>query len=116
MKAKIRKGDTVEIIKGNDRARSGQPPTRGTVLQVLPEAGLVVVEGVNVRTHHEKVRPNKDGSQSGGLIKREAPVALSNVALVDPKTNKPVRVGIKVVDGKRVRYTRGKNASGATLD
>ena len=116
MKAKLRKDDNVQVIKGNERARAGAPPVRGKVVRVLAEKGLVLVEGVNQRKHHEKVRPTADGQQEGGIVEREAAIAIANVAFVDPKTDKPVRIGIKVVDGKRVRYTRGKNASGDVVD
>lgn len=117
MKNKLRKDDLVEVISGNDRAKKskGQPPTRGRILEVLPDKKMVLVEGVNLRTFHEKVRQDKSG-RSGGIDTREAPINISNVAIVDPQTDKPVRVGSKVVDGRRVRVTVGRNASGSVLD
>lgn len=117
MKVKIRRDDLVEVISGNDRAKKsmGQAPTRGRVLEVIRDKNLVIVEGVNLRTFHEKVQQTKEG-RTGGIETREAPISISNVAIVDPQTDKPVRVGIKEVDGRRVRVTRGRNASGAVLD
>ncbi|MCC5877908.1 MAG: 50S ribosomal protein L24 [Candidatus Sumerlaeia bacterium] len=117
MKNKLRKDDLVEVTSGNDRAQKskGQAPTRGRILEVLREKDMVIVEGVNLRTYHEKVRQTKEG-RSGGIDQREAPIHISNVAIVDPKTDKPVRVGSKVVDGRRVRVTVGRNASGTPLD
>jgi large subunit ribosomal protein L24 len=121
MKLKLRKDDMVQVIAGNNRKRqeSGEektPAFRGRILSVDPKRETVVVEGINLRKHHTRVRQAKDGSMLGGIEEREAPIHVSNVMLVDPKTDKPVRVGTKVVDGKRVRYTKGKNASGTILD
>jgi large subunit ribosomal protein L24 len=113
MKSKLRKDDLVEVIAGNSRSTASKQ-TRGRVLQVDAVAGTVVVEGVNLRKFHEKVRQGKDG-MSGGIIEREAPIAISNVMLVDPSTDKAVRVGAKVEGGKRSRVTKGKNASGSVL-
>lgn len=113
MKIKLKKDDLVEVIAGNDRAKKskGQAPRRGRILAVNTEKNTVVVEGVNLRKFHEKVRQTKDGA-TGGLVEREAPIHISKVMLVDPSTDKPARVGTKVVDGKRVRVTKGRNASG----
>lgn len=110
MKCKLKKDDMVEVISGNDRGK------RGRIMEVYPAKGLVLVEGVNFRTFHEKVRQDKSGAQIGGREEREVPVQLSNVMIVDPKTNAPARLGIKEQDGKRVRYTRGKNASGSVIE
>jgi large subunit ribosomal protein L24 len=115
MSLKIKKDDLVQVIAGNDAAKSGSAPRRGRVIAVDTVKQTVVVEGVNLRKHHEKVRQGKDGV-SGGLTEREAPIHISNVMVVDPQTDKPVRVGIKVQDGKRVRVTKGKNASGTVLN
>ena len=106
---KLRKDDLVEVISGNDKGK------RGRILQVLTDDGRVLVEGVNLRKHHEKVRQTKSGPQ-GGIEEREVPVHISNVALVDPKTNKPARVGFATVDGRKVRITRGRNASKSVVD
>lgn len=125
MSLNIRKGDLVQIMTGDDRfepaekdAATGKATRilkRGRVISVDPKKGQVTVEGVNINVYHEKVRQTKDGN-TGGREEREAPIPAGNVALVDPKTGKPVRVGVKVVNGKRVRYTKGRNASGVTLD
>jgi len=115
MSTKIRKDDLVEVISGEERRRKGKEGTRGRVLSVNRDKGTVVVEGANIRSFHEKVRPTKEG-QSGGLTRREAPIALSKIALVDPKSNKPVRIGTKLENGTRKRVTKGKNASGNVID
>ena len=116
MKMKLKKDDLVEVISGDDKGRKskGNPPKRGRVLQVDREKGLVLVEGVNYVTHHEKVGQTKDG-RTGGIEQREGFIHASKVALVDPVSQKPVRVGTKTVDGKQVRVTKGKNASGTVL-
>lgn len=116
MKCKIRKGDLVEVISGPYRARKGEPGVRGRVLEVYPKKDTVLVEGVNHRMHHEKVQ-NTQGGQSGGIVEREVPIHVSNVALVDPKTDKPVRLGVtQQEDGRRVRVTRGRNSSGSIVE
>lgn len=109
---KIRKGDRVQVRSGKDKGRIG------TVLQVITRpsrANLgmqVLVEGINVKKKH--VKPNPQREQPGGIIPREAPLAISKIALIDPTTNKPSRVGIKVLaDGKRVRYFK---SSGEVVD
>lgn len=97
----VKKGDTVEVIAGNDKG------TRGKVLVVYTDKDRVLVEGVNMRTKHEK--PTQDNPQ-GSRSKREAPIHISNVLPIDPSTDKPSRVGRKMVetDGKmqRVRYAK----------
>ena len=109
---KIRKGDRVQVRAGKDKGRIG------TVLQVITRPapstlGLkVIVEGINVKKKH--VKPNPQREQPGGIIPREAPMPVCKVALIDPTTNKPSRVGIKVLaDGKRVRYFK---SSGEVVD
>ena len=91
--AKIKKGDNVVVRSGKDKGRSG------TVLQVLPKEGKVVVAGVNVATRHRK--PSQLNPQ-GGIERREAPMAISKVAVAD-KDGKPTRVRFEVKDGKKVR-------------
>lgn len=125
MSTRIRKGDLVQVVTGGSRfekvekdpstGRTVRVPMRGRVISVDPKKGLVTVERVNIRVYHEKVRQTKEGN-TGGLTEREAPIPAGNVMLVDPRTDKPVRVGTKVENGKRVRYTKGRNASGVTLD
>ena len=104
MAAKIKKGDTVIVLTGKDKGREGQ------VIAVQPKDDKVVVQGINMIARH--TRPSQ--MQSGGIIRREAPMAISNVAIKDPSTGKPTRVGFKVQeDGKKVRFAKG---SGEVLD
>ncbi len=93
--AKIKKGDTVVVRSGKDKGRTG------TVLQVMPKEGKVVVSGVNVAARHRK--PSQANPQ-GGIDRREAPMAISKVGLADPKTGKATRVRFETSkDGKKVR-------------
>ena len=102
--AKIKKGDSVVVRSGKDKGRTG------TVLQVLPQEGKVLVQGVNVAARHRK--PSQTNPQ-GGIDRREAPMAISKVALADPKDGKPTRVRFEVKDGKKVRVAV---KSGETID
>ena len=95
IRIRLRKDDLVEVITGRDRGK------RGKVLQVLPEKGRVVVQGVNFIKRH--TRPNPQRNIKGGIAEREGSVHASNVMLVAPENNKRSRLGSKVVDGKRVR-------------
>lgn len=107
----IKRGDLVEVISGPYKGE------RGKVIDVDRTRDRILVEGINLRVKHEKVRPNKDGGQSGGIIEREAPVHASNVMAVDPETDKPVRLGVRIEDdGTKKRVTRGRNASGSVLE
>jgi large subunit ribosomal protein L24 len=105
MTARIRKDDTVIVITGKDKGRSGR------VLKVMPKEERVIVEGLNLAKRHTKpdvANPN------GGVISKEASIHVSNVALRDPKTGKPTRVGYKVNDkGRKVRVAKG---SGVEID
>ena len=92
--SKIKKGDSVVVRSGKDKGRTG------TVLQVLPKDGKVVVSGVNVAARHRK--PSQTNPQ-GGIDRREAPMAISKVGLADPKTGKATRVRFETQDGKKVR-------------
>jgi large subunit ribosomal protein L24 len=92
MAARIRKGDTVQVISGAERGR------RGEVLRVLPQRDRAVVQGVNVAKKHTKPRGM---GQPGGIVEIEASVHLSNLKLIDPKTDKPTRVGFRVLEGGR---------------
>lgn len=96
-KLHIKKGDSVIVIAGNDKGKTGK------VLSVAPAENRAIVEGVNLVSKHTK--PNTKAPQ-GGIIKREAPVHVSNLSLVDPKSGKATRVGYKVVDGKKIRYAK----------
>ncbi len=96
---KIKKGDTVFVLAGNSKDNK---PHR--VLEILPEQGKAIVEGVNIVS--KSTKPNAKAPQ-GGIIKKEAPIDLSNLAVVDPKTGKPTRVGFRFnEDGKKVRYSK----------
>jgi large subunit ribosomal protein L24 len=97
---RIKKGDEVAVISGKDL------DARGRVLRVDPKRGRVLVEGVNRVTRHEKVRMNRRGGQEGGIAHKEAPVDLSNVALVCPNDG-PTRVGVRVdAGGVKVRVCK----------
>ena len=87
--AKIRKGDTVQVITGKDRGLTG------TVLVVYPDRDKVLVEGVNRVKKHTKVGQSARGAKTGGIVTQEAAIHISNVMLVDPETNKPTRVGFR---------------------
>jgi large subunit ribosomal protein L24 len=87
--AKIRKGDTVQVISGKDKGLTG------TVLRVFPERDRVIVEGVNRVTKHTKVSQGPRGAKAGGIVHQEAPIHVSNVMLVDPDSKKPTRVGFR---------------------
>ena len=105
MAAKIRKGDRVQVLAGKDKGRQGE------VIKVMPTEGRALVQGVNLVKKHEK--PQGMG-RPGGIIEKEASIDLSNLALLDPKSGKPTRVGFKVLeDGKKVRVAK---ASGEVLD
>ena len=98
MAARIRKGDRVEVITGADRGK------RGEVLRVLPKENRAVVQGVNIAKRHTK--PSGMG-QPGGIVEREATIHLSNIMLIDPKTDKPTRIGFRVLDnGSKARVAR----------
>ena len=98
MAARIRKGDRVVVITGSDRGK------RGDVLRVMPKENRAVVQGVNVAKRHTKAT---GVGQPGGIIEREATIHLSNIALIDPKTNKPTRVSFRVLDnGTKTRVAR----------
>ena len=105
MAARIRKGDTVVVITGSDKGK------RGEVLSVRPKDSRAVVQGVNIAKKHTKAQGM---GQQGGIIEQEATIHLSNLALVDPQTNKPTRVGFRVLDdGRKVRIAR---PSGAVIE
>ena len=96
--AKIKKGDKVVILAGKDKGREGE------VVKAMPKDGKVVVSGVNMIARHTK--PSQ-ADPEGGIKRREAPIHVSNVAIKDPKTGKPARVGFEVRDGKKVRVLKG---------
>lgn len=94
--AKIKKGDLVQVISGATQARGGDRGKQGKVLEVLVEQNRVVVEGVNFATKHSRVGQTQRGTKTGGIETVEAPIHISNVALVDPDSKKPTRVGHRV--------------------
>lgn len=106
---RIKVNDEVEVIAGNYKG------VRGTVQRVLPREGRVVISGVNVVKKHQKPRPTSGRTQAqGGIIEFEAPIAASNVMLIDPKTGEPTRVGIRRDEsGRRIRFAK---KSGTDLD
>jgi large subunit ribosomal protein L24 len=94
---KIRKGDKVVILSGKDKGRSGE------VLSVQPKEDTAIVRGINIIVRHQR----QSQAQEGGLIRKEAPIHLSNIALADPKDGKPTRVGFQIqADGKKVRVAK----------
>ena len=97
IKLHIKKGDNVVVISGEDKGKTGK------VLKVLVEKQRAIVEGVNIVTKHTK--PSAKNPQ-GGIQKVEAPIHISNISLIDPKSKKPTRVGMKFVDGKKVRIAK----------
>lgn len=103
MAAKIKKGDKVIVLAGRDRGAEGE------VIEVMPKADRLVVRGINLVKKHQRQTPG----QEGGIITREASIHVSNVALKDPSTGKPTRVGFKIDDGKKVRIAK---ASGEVID
>ncbi|NBC88658.1 MAG: 50S ribosomal protein L24 [Alphaproteobacteria bacterium] len=102
--AKVRKGDSVVVLSGKDKGRTG------TVARVLPRESKVVVEGINVVARHRK--PSQQNPQ-GGIDRSPAPMHISKVALADPKDGKPTRVRFEEKDGKKVRVAV---KSGETID
>jgi len=103
---KIKKGDQVIVLSGKDRGKKGK------VLRVERGAGKVVVERINMVKHHTKPNPTK--GVSGGIVEREAAIAVSKLALVSPDSGRPSRVGYKFLeDGRKVRFAK---SDGAILD
>jgi large subunit ribosomal protein L24 len=104
MAAKIRKGDKVVVLTGRDKGRTGE------VIEVNPSAERALVRGVNIVKRHQR----QSAQQEGGIISKELPVHLSNIAIADPKDGKPTRVGFKIGnDGRKVRVAK---RSGAEID
>ena len=104
MAAKIKKGDKVVVLAGRDKGRTGE------VIQVMPKDEKALVRGVNIVKRHQRQSAN----QEGGIISKESPIHLSNLAYADPKTGKPTRVGFEVLDdGRKVRVAK---RSGERID
>ena len=107
MAAKIRKGDKVVVLTGRSKGRTGE------VLQVIPDENRALVRGVNMIRRHQK----QTASQEGGVISKEAPIDLSNIAIADPKDGKPTRVGFKFVgEGENRKRVRVAKHSGVDID
>ena len=102
-KLKVKKGDKVVVITGRDKGKSGE------ILKVFREENRVIVQGVNLAQRHQK----QSMSQEGGIVQKELAIHVSNVALIDPKTDKPTRVGYKMDGERKVRVAR---RSGEALD
>lgn len=104
MAAKIKKGDRVVVLTGRDKGRSGE------VIKVEPKEERALVRGLNTVKRHQR----QTAKQSAGIITKEAPIHLSNLAIADPKTGKPSRVGFKILeDGRKVRFAK---RSGELID
>jgi len=108
VKLKIKKGDTVEVISGKDRAASGQPPKRGIVLAAYPKENKVLVQGVNIMIKHQKERtvrtvnpdnPAQPTTIPGERVERETPLFVAKVMLVCPNCQRPTRVGYAFKEG-----------------
>ncbi|MCB1546806.1 MAG: 50S ribosomal protein L24 [Hyphomicrobiaceae bacterium] len=94
---KIKKGDHVIVLAGRDKGKHGE------VMRVLPKENKAIVRGVNVVRRHQRQTPQVEG----GIISKEAPIQISNLALEDPRDGKPTRVGFKILeDGRKVRFAK----------
>ena len=99
-KLKLKRGDTVEVIAGKNKGK------RGTIREVRPDSERVIVSDVNIVKRHMKAGGRQQRQQSG-IVEIEAPIHISNVALIDPKTDRPTRVGVRTLpDGTRVRFAK----------
>ncbi len=104
VKLKIRKGDKVVVTTGKDKGKKGE------VLKVLPAENRAVVQGVNVVRRHQRQTPTAEG----GIVSKEAPIDISNIAIEDPKSGEATRVGFKTLDdGRKVRFAK---RSGEVID
>ena len=104
VKLKVRKGDRVMVTAGKDKGKTGE------ILRVLPAENRALVQGVNVARRHQR----QTAGQEGGIVDKALPIHISNLSLLDPKDNKPTRVGVKVLDdGKKVRVAK---RSGEVID
>ncbi len=103
MAAKLKKGDRVVVLAGRDKGNEGE------ILKVMPTENRALVQGVNMVVRHTR----QTAQSQGGRISKEATIDLSNLALIDPKTGGPTRVGFKTVDGKKVRVAK---KSGEVID
>ncbi|MBL9098475.1 MAG: 50S ribosomal protein L24 [Alphaproteobacteria bacterium] len=107
---KFKKGDRVMVIAGEDRKRKGQQPRIGEILKVFTDEDRVLVSGVNMVKRHTK----QSQRSQGGIIAKEAPIAIANIAHVDPKSGEATRIGFKTLqDGRKVRFAK---KSGEVID
>lgn len=116
--ANIRKGDIVQVISGGRESRGGDKGKTGRVLEVFLDQDRIIVEGVNLVTKHIKVGQTQRGTKTGGIETHEAPIHVSNVALIDPESKEPTRTrsefssteksGVKVTTKVRVATKSGK--------
>jgi large subunit ribosomal protein L24 len=103
-KLKIKKGDNVVVLAGRDKGKHGE------VVKVFPSDNRVIVQGVNTVRRHQKQTPGKEG----GIISKEAPLHVSNIAIEDPKDGSPTRIGYRILDdGRKIRYAK---RSGEVID
>ena len=103
MAAKLKKGDQVVVLAGRDKGKTGE------ILKVIPAEGRAIVSGVNMVTRHQR----QTQTNRGGRIAQEAAIAISNIAMQDPKDGSATRVGFRMEDGKKVRFAK---KSGETID
>lgn len=96
MAMKIKKGDQVIVITGRDKGKTGE------VVKAMPKENKVVVQGINLVKRHTK--PSQESA--GGIISKESPIHVSNVALIDPKSGKATRIGFKIENGQKVRVAK----------
>jgi large subunit ribosomal protein L24 len=99
---RLKKNDKVKVISGNHKGKEGK------ILKIFPDKNAVIVEGVNIIKRH--TRPNQKNPQ-GGITQKEAPIHISNIMLLDPKSNEPSRIGMQIIEGedgkkKRMRYSK----------
>ena len=107
MAARLKKGDTVVIVAGRDKGRTGE------IIEMRRDEGRALVRGVNMVKRHQR----QTAAQEGGIISKEAPIHLSNIALADPKDGKPTRVGFKFVgSGDQRKKVRVAKRSGVEID
>jgi len=103
-KLKVKKGDKVVVLAGRDKGKNGE------ILKVFPEENRAIVQGVNIVRRHQK----QSAGQEGGIISKEAPVHISNLAIEDPKDGSPSRIGFRILeDGRKVRFAK---RSGELID
>lgn len=100
VKLKLKSGDTVVVTAGDHKGSEGK------VMKVILEKNKAIVEGVNMVSKHEK--PSAENPQ-GGIVKKEAAIHISNLSLIDPKTGEATRIGYRMEDGKKVRFTKKSN-------